>query len=739
MLNYLFLVPLLPLIGAAINGLLGRRLRFSETVVKLVACGATGLSCLLALGTLWDYAKHYYPAVFIDHAHAFTWIAGGSGQVTLGRYAGAVSHYEIAWAYQMDALAAVMTFVVTFVGFMIHIFATGYMTGEKGYYRFFAYLNLFMFMMLVLVLASNFPMMFVGWEGVGLCSYLLIGYYFERDEAGDASKKAFITNRVGDMGFMLGMFGVFALFGTLDFATLSETFSKGGAALYVEQFGQWGVMSWIALGLFIGAIGKSAQIPLYVWLPDAMAGPTPVSALIHAATMVTAGVYMLTRLNFIFQAAPTVMLIIAVIGAATALFAATIGFTQNDIKKVLAYSTVSQLGFMFLACGAGAFVTGIFHVFTHAFFKAQLFLGSGSVINGMHHEQDMRRMGGLKRLMPITHWTMCAAWLAICGIIPFAGFFSKDDILWKTFTVSIFPGNLGRILYGVGLFTAGCTAFYMTRLMAMTFWTKARFGEAHDADATHDAHGFRGHHGEEAKGQAAHDPAHGHHGHVPQESPPSMWIPLAVLAVLSLVGGWVGIPHALGGRNHFAEWLQPVIVDARGTETAGAHHEAHSTETEAGEERTVEWALMGLSLLVAAAGIALGWFIYLRRPALATQAQHALGGVPYRWSLNKYFVDEFYNKYFPIGATLGLSRLFMRVDADGIDLLPNGSAWFAQRLSRVSSWFDQYVVDLLVNLQGWIVRGGSVVLRSVQTGFVQNYALLMVIGLLAFFIVYLVR
>ncbi len=710
MLKYLFFVPLLPLIGAIINGLLGRSLKFSERAVALIACTTTGLSCVLALGVIYDYAVHHAPNIYIDPHFAYTWIAGGEGQLTLGKLAGQLSDFKIEWAYQMDPLSAVMTFIVTFVGFLIHLFAVGYMRGEGGYYRFFSYLNLFMFMMLVLVLGSNFPMMFVGWEGVGLCSYLLIGFYFDRDEAGDASKKAFITNRIGDMGFMLGMFGVFALFGTLSFAELHKIFASGEAAPYIEQFGQWGLLSWIALGLFIGATGKSAQIPLYVWLPDAMAGPTPVSALIHAATMVTAGVYMVARTNFIFQAAPSVMFVVAVVGAATAIFAATIGITQNDIKRVLAYSTVSQLGYMFLACGVGAFIAAIFHVFTHAFFKAQLFLGSGSVIVGLHHEQDMRRMGGLKKYMPITHGTMFLAWLAICGIIPFAGFFSKDEILWKTFNVSVFPNGAGKVLYLVGLITAACTAFYMTRLMALTFWTEERFGEpAHDAHS----HASQG------------------HGHTPHESPAVMWVPLAILAALSVIGGWIGIPHALGGHNYFEQWLRPVIVNlGRGAEQGAEAVSAHA-------DTTLELGLMGLSVLVALGGIFLARFIYLKRPSIAENATRALGGLPYRLSFNKYFVDEFYNNVFPVGATLRLTHLLMGVDARGIDGLPNGSARLAQVMSSVSNFFDKYVVDLLVNAQGWFVRGGSVVLRSVQTGFVQNYALLMVLGLLAAFIVYL--
>ncbi|MCA1631995.1 MAG: NADH-quinone oxidoreductase subunit L, partial [Acidobacteria bacterium] len=491
---------------------------------------------------------------------------------------------DVEWSYQLDALSAVFILIVTGVGLCIFVFATGYMHGDAGFYRFFAYLGLFMFSMLVLVMGSNFLMMFVGWEGVGLCSYLLIGYYFDRREAGDAARKAFITNRIGDFGFALGIFGVIATFGSAQYTTVFAAAS----AFPIERLWEFGLLSWIALGLFVGACGKSAQIPLYVWLPDAMAGPTPVSALIHAATMVTAGLYMLTRTNVIFQHSQTMMLVVAIVGAATALFAATIGITQNDIKKVLAYSTVSQLGFMFLACGVGSFVIGIFHVMTHAFFKALMFLGAGSVIHGMHHEQDMRRMGGLRKYMPKTYWTFLMGWLAICGIPIWSGFFSKDEILWRTVSTTVIPG--GWLLWLAATVAATCTAFYMTRLVAMTFWGRERFldaragGEADEAHAhgydefgkPHDARTFSagdrprhepGEHvgaaddeedaqavwaarlsaglaGREAGApgtddhegavpRAAH--AHGdHHAvHVPHESPASMWVPLAALAVLA--------------------------------------------------------------------------------------------------------------------------------------------------------------------------------------------------------------
>src|SRR5437763_11136522 len=516
MYRYIWLVPLLPLAGAAINGLLGRKFRFSEKLVGAVAVASVALAFLLSVMAVWSYANDArWPKPYLtseDGAYSYTWIPGGAVAITQGederteaearkkfeeqgplkpgesRIVG-VAHearsgalLSIEWSYQLDPLSSVFMLIVTGVGLCIFVFATGYMHGDTGFHRFFAYLGLFMFSMLVLVMGSNFLMMFVGWEGVGLCSYLLIGYYFDRKEAGDAAREAFITNRIGDFGFTLGIFGIIATFGSAQF---TDVFAKA-ASYPLESLGHWGLMSWIALGLFIGAIGKSAQIPLYVWLPDAMAGPTPVSALIHAATMVTAGLYMLTRTNVIFQHSQTMMLVVAIVGAATALFAATIGITQNDIKKVLAYSTVSQLGFMFLACGVGAFIIGIFHVVTHAFFKALMFLGSGSVIHGMHHEQDLRRMGGLKKYMPYTYLTFLAGWLAICGIIPFSGFWSKDEILWNAASTTHIP--FGWLFWIIGTIAATCTAFYMTRLMAMTFWGKERFRDAHDHAAGHEVH-----------------------------------------------------------------------------------------------------------------------------------------------------------------------------------------------------------------------------------------------------------
>src|SRR5882762_8347744 len=473
--NLLSLIIFAPLAGAAINWFVGRRLR-NERFIGLVACGAVGVSTLLAFYLAFKSGgalRSTEPAF----DHIWTWIQVGKLRADFG--------------LAMDRLSGTYALFVTFVGFLIHVFAVGYMHEDSGFYRFFAFLNLFMFSMLTLVLADNFLLMFVGWEGVGLCSYLLIGYYIDRKEAGDAAKKAFITNRVGDWGFVMGIMLTFVLTGSISFFNkpahgITSALQIIAAIPAADPF-TWhaifaGGVTSIAVLLFIGAVGKSAQIPLYVWLPDAMAGPTPVSALIHAATMVTAGVYMIVRCSAIYVHAPTAMFIVAIIGAATALFAATIGLAQNDIKKVLAYSTISQLGYMFLACGLGAFTAAIFHVITHAFFKALLFLGSGSVIHGMHHEQDMRRMGGLKKYMPITFATMLTGWLAISGIPIFAGFFSKDEILWKTWSAGAFsmPGPVwSKALWAIGAVTALLTAVYMTRMMVMTFWGAERFRERH--------------------------------------------------------------------------------------------------------------------------------------------------------------------------------------------------------------------------------------------------------------------
>jgi NADH-quinone oxidoreductase subunit L len=849
MYKLIWLVPLLPLLGAAINGLLGRKFRFSEKLIGSIAVGSVALAFLISLLAVWSYgagADARWPKPYLtseDGAFSYTWIPGGATEITQGqteRFTAEISKQfkeqgplkpgesrivgvahearrgsllNIEWSYQLDPLSAIFMLIVTGVGLCIFVFATGYMHGDTGFYRFFAYLGLFMFSMLILVMGSNFLMMFVGWEGVGLCSYLLIGYYFDRKEAGDAARKAFITNRIGDFGFTLAIFGIIATFGS---AQYTDVISQA-ASYPIELLGQhWGIMSWLALGLFIGAIGKSAQIPLYVWLPDAMAGPTPVSALIHAATMVTAGLYMLTRTNVIFQHSQTMMLVVAIVGAATALFAATIGITQNDIKKVLAYSTVSQLGFMFLACGVGAFAIGIFHVMTHAFFKALMFLGAGSVIHGMHHEQDMRRMGGLRKYMPYTYMTFLAGWLAICGIIPFSGFWSKDEILWQTASTNYIPG--GWLLWLVGTIAATCTAFYMTRLVAMTFWGKPRFleqhagGEADEAHAhaydeglkPHDARlesaGDRPHHepGEHV-GQAydedvAHDiggahradehslGGHGHGSHIPHESPPSMWVPLAVLAVLATIGGLVGIGPAFtggghaGGRLNIVNWLEPVIWNPQ-TSTFGREHEAagesgaqaesasaplasdaphgtaspvraggaggeegvspygdtgfnlaHSAENALGSHRAAEWLFILISLVVAGLGMFLGYLFYIKKPGLPDVWAARLRPL-YRASFNKYWVDELYAKLFT-RRTMDAARGVYAIDSRVIDGAVNGSAWLARTMSRITGGFDKYIVDGLVNgVANFIGNVMSRLLRAAQTGLTANYALVMVLGL----------
>jgi NADH-quinone oxidoreductase subunit L len=770
MFRYIWLVPLLPLAGAAINGIFGRWFRFSEKLVGGIAVGTVALAFLISLSAVYSYgfgSEQQWPNPYVTTQTAFTWIPGGAVAQTLGysqqtpepikgqpntNQNSTGSLLNIAWSYQLDPLSAIFMLVVTGVGLCIFVFATGYMHGETGFYRFFAYMGLFMFSMLVLVMGSNFVMMFVGWEGVGLCSYLLIGYYFNKDEAANASRKAFITNRVGDFGFILAIFGIIATFGT---AQYTDVISKA-AGYPVESLGTWGLMSWIALGLMIGACGKSAQFPLHVWLPDAMAGPTPVSALIHAATMVTAGLYMLTRTNVIFQHSQTMMLVVALVGAFTAIFAATIGITQNDIKKVLAYSTVSQLGFMFLACGVGAFIIGIFHVMTHAFFKALMFLGSGSVIHGMHHEQDMRKMGGLKKYMPITYMTFLAGWLAICGIIPFSGFWSKDEILWNAASTTQIP--LGWLVWLVGTIAATCTAFYMTRLVAMTFWGKERFA-GHEHGKKHEGHAQKKEHG-----------THDHHAHTPHESPKSMWVPLVVLAILATIGGFIGISTAftggkhVGGRMNIVNWMEPIIWNPT-TGSFGSHsrefrddlttesHEpaaateathgesfnlAHAVDSKLGNETATEWVFIIISLVVAGIGIALGFLFYVKSPNLADIWATRLRPL-YLASYNKYWIDEFYGLAVT-RRTMDLARGVFTFDSEVVDGLVNGSAWTTRLMSKITGITDKYFVDGLVNtVANFVVRLMSPIVRAAQTGFTQNYALVMVIGLLVAVAFYLIK
>ncbi len=623
-------IVLVPLIGAVAGGILNRRL--PKKVAGLMACGTVGVSFALSVTVFLRLTRMPVAERFVSDTMA-TWIGFGNLQIDLG--------------FSMDPLSGVMALVVTGVGFLIHIYSLGYMAHDDGFSRFFAYMNLFIFAMMTLVLGENLLMLFVGWEGVGLCSYLLIAFWFNDEANAAAGKKAFIVNRIGDFGFLLGIF----LIGATLLPHLGE--GEGLFSFHTLQH-HAGVMAPLAtaicLLLFLGATGKSAQIPLYIWLPDAMAGPTPVSALIHAATMVTAGVYMVARMNFLFILSPTAMGVVAAIGVATAIFAATIALTQNDIKKVLAYSTVSQLGYMMLACGVGAFGIAIFHVMTHAFFKALLFLGSGSVIHAMSNEQDMRVMGGLKNKLPITYWTFLVGTLALAGIFPFAGFFSKDEILWKTFS-----GDLGGVLpWVLGFLAAGLTAFYMMRLVVLTFYGENR-----------------------ASSEVR---SHIH------ESPVTMTMPLVILAVLSLVGGWIGWPHFMGGGAWFEQWLAPVFstgheVAAHGGVAGAMETAAHVAGTghaagEAMHDTMMEWILAGASLTWGLLGLGLGYFVYMKKISVATSFRNMAGGFPHKVLLNKYYVDEAYEGTFiRPGYRLSKNVLWKIVDAGLIDgLLVNGSA-----------------------------------------------------------------
>ena len=735
--NLLSLIIFAPLAGAVINWLIGGRLK-NEAFSGIVACGTIAVSTIVAFMIAFGIGTTNPGALFAPEGkpildHLWTWIQVGG--------------FRADFALGMDRLSGIYACFITFVGLLIHIFATGYMKGDKGFYRFFAYLNLFMFSMLTLVLADNFLLMFVGWEGVGLCSYLLIGFYLKKDEARTAAKKAFVMNRIGDWGVLIGIFLIFTLTGSISFWDKSVDGTQVASALNIfaemakDPFGlgtiiAGGVTS-VAVLLFIGATGKSAQIPLFTWLPDAMAGPTPVSALIHAATMVTAGVYMVVRCNAIYQNAPTAMFIVAMIGCATAIFAATIGLAQNDIKKVLAYSTVSQLGYMFLACGVGAFVAAIFHVMTHAFFKALLFLGSGSVIHGMHHEQDMRRMGNLRKYMPITFITMMMGWLAICGIPIWAGFFSKDEILYRTFAAPDLPGNWNYILWGVGLLTAVLTAVYMTRLMVMTFFGSERFHEAVSEPPA--LAGDLSHASADVADSALHiqppataggsdsghnddDEEHHHipHDFKPHESPWTMTVPLIVLAILSTLGGLVGIPYAVssvfggGDINVFEHTLEPIIakvgvkakrsaVDehaaapATQSEPVAAKTSEHAAEVNhSAEEIATERLLAGLSVLLALSGITIGWAMFSKTP---------LRKMP-KILEQKWRIDELYNGYI-------------------VDPITN--------LSRNTLWkgFDLGFIDGIVNGIGYFVMEFGGVVRQLQVGFVRSYAAIILIGALA--------
>jgi len=611
-----WIIPALPLAGAAINGLLGRR--FAQKTVTAVAIGSTTLAFLATLTLFAEFVNlsRFAPdKIPVIHSY-FPWIVAGN--------------FRVDFALQIDQLTIIMLFVVTGVGWLIHIYSIGYMAHEGGYYRFFSFLNLFMFFMLILVLGASYALLFVGWEGVGLCSYLLIGFFFLKKSAADAGKKAFVVNRVGDFGFLIGLFLMFRTFGTLDIQTVLAR----AAEMPVETAGI-GTLTAISLFLFIGAAGKSAQLPLYVWLPDAMEGPTPVSALIHAATMVTAGVYMVARSSTLYVHAPLAMKVVAIVGCLTAFFAATIGLVQTDIKRVLAYSTVSQLGYMFLACGVGAFSAGIFHLMTHAFFKALLFLAAGSVIHAMGGEQDMRNMGGLHGSIRATFLCMLAATLAIAGAPGFSGFFSKDEILWQS--VHSPYGHWALWLFAV--LTAMLTAFYMFRLIFLTFFGAPRYDE--------------------------------HHVHV-HESPRTMLIPLMVLAALSIGGGWMAAPALFHRTNYFEKFLKPVFVNA----------EEVSAKLAPGASPSLEYPLMFVAIAGAVIGFFVAWWLYLRKPEAADELAGKLA-TPHSVLVHKYYVDELYDAAIvhPI-QWISTNVLWKGVDAAGIDGAVNGIASIARDLGQ---------------------------------------------------------
>jgi len=650
------LIPLFPLLGAAVNGLVGIRF-FSRRAVGATAVGAAGLSFAAAVAAFAGLLRSAEPVLVKT---LFTWVPASLVRTAGGK---AVS-LSLDLSFRYDSLAAVMTLVVTGVGLLIHIYSVGYMAHDRSYARFFAYMNLFTFAMLILVLGANLGVMFIGWEGVGLCSYLLIGFWFTKDSAADAGKKAFITNRVGDFGFLLGTGLLIYALGTVDIAGITAAVEGGMLAK--------GTATAAALLLFLGATGKSAQIPLYTWLPDAMEGPTPVSALIHAATMVTAGVYMVARLHALFSFSGTALTVVALTGAFTAVYAATMGFVQTDIKRVLAYSTISQIGYMFMGLGVGAYAAGIFHLMTHAFFKSLLFLAAGSVIHALSGEQDMRKMGGLRTRIPRTYRVFLVGALAISGIPGLSGFFSKDEILASAYASGHY------LVWGLGLAGAAMTSFYIFRLIFLTF------------------------HGEERL-----TPEAGHHIH---DSPPVMLVPLEVLAVLSIIGGYVGLPHVLGGGAWFSRFL----------ETSVGSHEMHLA---AG----TEVFLMIVSVGAALAAIYAARTIYVKRRGEPARRFAERFKALYRIVSRKYYVDEAYGKVF-IGGVFAAGRAADWVDRHIIDGLVDGAAGLARCVSRLAIFFDEGVVDGAVNGVGRIHLAASSFLRRLQTGYLYNYALAVVLG-----------
>jgi len=664
MFDNVWLIPLFPLIGFLINGLFGKKIK-NEALIGVIGTAAIFLSFLVSCGILMQMVG-LPPEQRVFEKVMFPWIHSGS--------------FKADMAFLVDPLSVVMIMVVTGVGSLIHLYSIGYMHGEEGFYRFFAYLNLFCMSMLLLVLGNNMLVMFIGWEGVGLCSYLLIGYYFHKKSAGDAAKKAFVMNRVGDFGFLIGLFTLYWWFGS-NHNIWTINFTEIKAASHLLPYG--GVVTVATLCFFVGATGKSAQIPLFTWLPDAMEGPTPVSALIHAATMVTAGVYMIGRMSFVFVKSPETMMVIAVVGAATAIFAATIGTAQNDIKRVLAYSTVSQLGFMFLAMGVGAFSAGIFHLMTHAFFKACLFLGSGAVIHSMHYAlhkihshddaQDMRNMGGLKSAMPITFITFLVSTIAIAGIPGFSGFFSKDEILWQAFA-NPYHGGLNIVLWGTGAIAACFTAFYMFRLVFMTFFGECRI-----------------------------NPKAKDHLH---ESPLTITIPLMVLGFLAVVGGYLGMPKLMGMLpNYFEHWLDPVFEQANHYGATYAHTGAHFSHA-------LEWGLMLLSVVVAVIGIGIAFTMYVKNTELPGRFVATFPAL-HRAVFNKWYVDELYDYLF-VNPCKALGQFLWK-------------------------GFDVVVIDGVVNGVANVVMGFSGIFRFMQSGYIHNYAASMALGVVVILGYYLFK
>jgi NADH-quinone oxidoreductase subunit L len=710
-LDQIWLIPLFPLFGALLMLLAGKLLDPQPVsdaavapgvgpergdhghahphsplkfLVSLLCPGMVLLSFVFSVGAVWQLSQ---TAGRVHQLVQFTWLAGLPFHMANGQLA----MFQADWGFLLDPLSAVMILVVTGVGFLIHVYSIGYMAHDNGYYRFFGYMNLFVFFMLMLVLANNYILLFVGWEGVGLCSYLLIGFYFHKKSAADAGKKAFIMNRVGDAGFILGMLLMMSVLGTVRFTDVNALLRGGHFAPEVAGFG---VLSAMSLLMFFGATGKSAQIPLYTWLPDAMEGPTPVSALIHAATMVTAGVYMVARSSALYQLTPATSTVVAVVGTCTALLAASIALVQNDIKRVLAYSTVSQLGYMFLALGVGAYWVAIFHLFTHAFFKALLFLCSGSVIHAMGGEQDMRRMGALKDKIPITYWTMWVGSVAIAGIPFLAGFFSKDEILWQAYSS---PGG-SKLLWFVGLATAGLTAFYMWRLMNMTF-----YGKSHVA------------------------PEVSKHVH---ESPASMTVPLTLLAIGSVLAGWLGTPKLWNlpeSFRAFERWLAPAFA-SRAAEAAG----------EGAHNASLEWMLMGLSVAVAIIGIAIARYFYDTRPSIPDFLERSFKPL-YTLLYNKWYVDEIYDFLFVNGLGKGGGRVCGAFDRNVVDGAVNGAGWLTRFSSRVSIWWDTWIVDGAVRFSSFCVKMLSYPMCILETGRVQAYAFFVVVGVLAFLGYYIAR